>query len=62
VSLVRFQSAASASSKMIEIAKEKAADQKIKNTFSQTDILTKNIKKAESYDRILAFIMLHTHS
>jgi 2-polyprenyl-3-methyl-5-hydroxy-6-metoxy-1,4-benzoquinol methylase len=48
------------SSKMIEIAKEKAVDKKIENiTFSQTDIFDEKHKK-ESYDRILAFNMLHT--
>lgn len=48
------------SSKMIEIAKEKVVNRKIKNvTFSQTDIFDKKHKK-ESYDRILSFNMLHT--
>ena len=48
------------SSKMIELAKEKAADKKIENiTFSQTDIFDEKHKK-ESYDTILAFNMLHT--
>jgi 2-polyprenyl-3-methyl-5-hydroxy-6-metoxy-1,4-benzoquinol methylase len=48
------------SSKMIEIAKEKAADKKIENiTFSQTDIFDEKHKK-ESFDRILAFNMLQT--
>ncbi len=48
------------SPKMIEIAKEKAANKKIKNiTFSQTDIFDEQHKKG-SYDRILAFNMLHT--
>jgi len=48
------------SSKMIEIAKEKAVAKKIGNvTFAQTDIFDKKHKK-ESFDRILAFNMLHT--
>jgi 2-polyprenyl-3-methyl-5-hydroxy-6-metoxy-1,4-benzoquinol methylase len=50
------------SSKMIEIAKGKAVDKKIENvTFSQTDLFDERHKK-ESYDRILAFNMLHTIS
>lgn len=48
------------SSKMIEIATEKAVDKKIGNvTFTQTDIFDEKHKK-ESFDRILAFNMLHT--
>ncbi len=48
------------SSKMIEIAKKKAIAQKLENiTFSQTDIFDE-IHKKESYDRILAFNILHT--
>ena len=48
------------SPKMIEIAKAKAVDKKIKNvTFSQTDIFDEQHKKG-SFDRILAFNMLHT--
>jgi len=48
------------SSKMIEIAKEKAASSKIENVdFVQTDIFDKRYKK-ESFDVILAFNMLHT--
>ena len=48
------------SSKMIEIAKEKAAVSKIENVrFEQSDIF--DIKSSsESYDVILAFNMLHT--
>tara|TARA_R110002096_G_scaffold28203_9_gene85646 strand:- start:1154 stop:1795 length:642 start_codon:yes stop_codon:yes gene_type:complete len=48
------------SPKMIEIAKEKAVNKKIKNvTFSLTDIFDEQHKKG-SYDKILAFNMLHT--
>ena len=48
------------SPKMIDIAKAKAVDKKIKNvTFSQTDIFDEQHKKG-SFDRILAFNMLHT--
>ena len=48
------------SSKMIEIAKQKAIDGKVENVnFSQTDIFDKIYKK-ESFDIILAFNMLHT--
>ncbi|WP_298533461.1 class I SAM-dependent methyltransferase [uncultured Algibacter sp.] len=48
------------SSKMIEIATEKAVERKIENvTFSQTDIFDEQLKK-ESFHRILAFNMLHT--
>ncbi|MEQ9302262.1 MAG: class I SAM-dependent methyltransferase [Cyclobacteriaceae bacterium] len=50
------------SSKMIEIAKEKAAINKIENVkFVHTDIFDKHYKK-ESFDSILAFNMLHTVS
>lgn len=48
------------SSKMIEIAKRKAIDNKILNVnFEQTDIFDQSYKK-ESFDVILAFNMLHT--
>ncbi|WP_136808249.1 class I SAM-dependent methyltransferase [Desulfosediminicola flagellatus] len=48
------------SSKMIEIAKEKAAVSKIENVrFEQSDIFDKKYSD-ESYDVILAFNMLHT--
>jgi len=48
------------SSKMIEISKGKAAEKNIENvTFAQGDIFDENLKK-ESFDRILAFNMLHT--
>ncbi len=48
------------SSKMIEIAKEKAAVGKIENVcFEQSDIFDKKYS-AQSYDVILAFNMLHT--
>ncbi|MEM7760965.1 MAG: class I SAM-dependent methyltransferase [Cyanobacteria bacterium P01_A01_bin.40] len=48
------------SSKMIEIAKEKAAVSKIENVrFEQSDIFDKKYSN-ESYDVILAFNMLHT--
>lgn len=58
--LVKEIHAIDISSKMIEIAKEKVVDKNIENiTFSQTDIFDKKHKKL-SYDRILAFNMLHT--
>ncbi|MGH1384248.1 class I SAM-dependent methyltransferase [Kordia sp.] len=48
------------SSKMIEIAKEKAAVSKVENVnFVQTDIFDKRYEK-ESFDTILVFNMLHT--
>jgi len=48
------------SSKMIEIAKEKADNLKIENiTFSQSDIFDAKYEKG-SFDKILAFNMLHT--
>jgi 2-polyprenyl-3-methyl-5-hydroxy-6-metoxy-1,4-benzoquinol methylase len=48
------------SSKMIEIAREKAAVAKVENViFEQTDIFGSEFAK-ESYDVILAFNMLHT--
>jgi ubiquinone biosynthesis O-methyltransferase len=48
------------SSKMIEIAKEKAVDDKIENiNFNQSDIFDGKYKK-DSFDTILAFNMLHT--
>ena len=48
------------SSKMIEIAREKAAVAKVENViFEQTDIFDSEFAK-ESYDVILAFNMLHT--
>lgn len=48
------------SSKMIEMAKEKAAVSKIENVrFEQSDIFDKKFSN-ESYDVILAFNMLHT--
>lgn len=48
------------SSKMVEISIGKAAEKNIKNvTFSEGDIFDKKLKK-ESYDRVLAFNMLHT--
>ena len=48
------------SSKMIEISKEKAAEKNIENiTFAEGDIFDEKLKK-ESFDRILAFNMLHT--
>lgn len=48
------------SSKMIEIAKEKAVISKIENVnFLQTDIFDKRYKE-ESFDVILAYNMLHT--
>lgn len=48
------------SSKMIEISKGKATAKNIKNvTFAEGDIFDETLKK-ESFDRILAFNMLHT--
>lgn len=48
------------SSKMIEIAKEKAIVSKVENVnFVETDIFDKRFEK-ESFDVILAFNMLHT--
>lgn len=48
------------SSKMVEISKKKAAKKNIKNvTFTEGDIFDEKLKK-ESFDRILAFNMLHT--
>jgi ubiquinone biosynthesis O-methyltransferase len=48
------------SSKMIEIAKEKAVVSKVENVnFVQADIFDKRYKE-ESFDAILAFNMLHT--
>ncbi|MCH9661934.1 MAG: class I SAM-dependent methyltransferase [Bacteroidetes bacterium] len=48
------------SSKMVEISKKKAAEKNIKNvTFVEGDIFDEKLKK-ESFDRILAFNMLHT--
>lgn len=48
------------SPKMIEISKRKAAEKNIKNViFSEGDIFDEKLKE-ESYDRILAFNMLHT--
>ena len=48
------------SSKMIEISKGKAAKKNIENvTFAEGDIFDDKLKK-ESFDRILAFNMLHT--
>ncbi len=50
------------SSKMIDIAQEKAAVGKVENiNFLQTDIFDKRYNK-ESFDTILAFNMLHTVS
>lgn len=50
------------SSKMIDIAKEKAVVGKVENVnFVQTDIFDKRYKR-ESFDTILAFNMLHTVS
>ncbi|WP_432452009.1 class I SAM-dependent methyltransferase [Agarivorans sp. QJM3NY_29] len=50
------------SSKMIEIAREKSAAEKIENVrFEQSDIFDSKYSK-ESYDVILAFNMLHTVS
>ena len=48
------------STKMIEISKGKAAKRNIENiTFAEGDIFDKKLKN-ESFDRILAFNMLHT--
>ena len=48
------------SSKMIEIAKEKATDGKVANVnFVQTDIFDKRYEK-ETFDVVLGFNMLHT--
>lgn len=48
------------SPKMIEISKGKAAEKNIENvTFAEGDIFDEKLKK-ESFDRILAFNMLHT--
>jgi 2-polyprenyl-3-methyl-5-hydroxy-6-metoxy-1,4-benzoquinol methylase len=48
------------STKMIEISKRKAAEKNIGNvTFAEGDIFDGELKK-ESFDRILAFNMLHT--
>ncbi len=48
------------STKMIEISNRKAAEKNIENiTFSEGDIFDVELKK-ESFDRILAFNMLHT--
>ena len=48
------------SSKMIEISKGKAVEKNIENvTFVEGDIFDERLKK-ESFDRILAFNMLHT--
>ncbi len=48
------------SPKMIEISKKKATEKNIKNViFEEGDIFDEKLKK-ESYDRILAFNMLHT--
>ena len=48
------------SSKMIEIAREKAAVEKLKNiSFEQADIFDSKYTR-ESYDVVLAFNMLHT--
>ena len=48
------------SSKMIEISKGKATEYNIENvTFAEGDIFDEKLKK-ESFDRILAFNMLHT--
>lgn len=50
------------SSKMIQLAKEKAVDGAIENvTFEQADIFDTKYEK-ESYDVVLAFNMLHTVS
>lgn len=58
--LVKEIHAIDISSKMIEIAKEKAAASKVENiNFMQTDIFDTRYKK-ESFDVILAFNMLHT--
>ena len=59
-SLVKEIHAIDISSKMIEIAKEKAAAGKIENVnFEQSDIFDSKYS-AQSYDVILAFNMLHT--
>jgi ubiquinone/menaquinone biosynthesis C-methylase UbiE len=48
------------SSKMIEISKGKAIEKNIENVnFTEGDIFDENLKK-ESFDRVLAFNMLHT--
>lgn len=48
------------SSKMIEISKGKAVENNVENiTFVEGDIFDEKLKK-ESFDRILAFNMLHT--
>lgn len=48
------------STKMIGISKGKAAEKNIENvTFAEGDIFDENLQK-ESFDRILAFNMLHT--
>lgn len=48
------------SSKMIEISKGKAVEKNIENvTFVEGDIFDENLKKG-SFDRVLAFNMLHT--
>ena len=48
------------SSKMIEISKGKAVEKNIENvTFAEGDIFDENLKKG-SFDRVLAFNMLHT--
>ena len=48
------------SSKMIGISKGKAAEKNIENvTFAEGDIFDKKLKE-ESFDRVLAFNMLHT--
>ena len=58
--LVKEIHAIDISPKMIEIAKEKAADGKIENvSFEQSDIFDAKYSN-ESYDVILAFNMLHT--
>ncbi|WP_298419758.1 class I SAM-dependent methyltransferase [uncultured Kordia sp.] len=61
-SLVKEIHAIDISSKMIEIAKEKAVANKVKNVnFVQADIFDNEYKK-ESFDTIIAFNMLHTIS
>jgi ubiquinone biosynthesis O-methyltransferase len=58
--LVKEIHAIDISSKMIEIANQKAVASKVENiNFLQTDIFDKRYKK-ESFDVILAFNMLHT--
>lgn len=48
------------SSKMVEIAKEKAVNKNIENVnFAQMDIFDERFKK-ESFDKVLVFNMLHT--